>query len=257
MRHEKIIGVRLAMLAALNLSVAAPCLAQTAASAPAPVMAAPAAVKTVAERSRLPPLDPANPYSAKITAAASALAETLTDRQAIALSLVRGNFGAMGAVRIAEQSVARAVESCATSNPSLAPALQGKFSAWKQAVGPALGAQQQALARTVRSGIAGDPKAVFAYLGLFDQAAGYAAQKQAFAPPTALPACQGLMASLDRTGPNMAALLAKQDWPTAQMIDALTAPRPAAGGAATNPAAPAAGAASLPHSLPPPGAPAR
>ena len=220
------------------------CLSASPALAQAPA-APPPGAPSPAQHSHLPPLDPANPYSAKVTAAASDLAASVTDRQAEKLSMIRSNLGYMGATLIAEHDVSRAVQSCVAANPPMQSGMEAAFRDWRETVGAALGAQQQAMAKAVHSGIAGDPHKVTAYFRLIDQAADWASRKQNYPPPTAAPACQSLMNSMGRTKQVIADSLSQLQWPapdTAAPDERIVPPAPDSGDAAP---------ADLPHSLPP------
>ena len=171
-----------------------------------------------------------NPYDPKVRAMARELAHTLSDRQVQALAEVRTNFGMVRAVRNVQSDVARAAEACSKDNPALKSTMSARYNRWREALAPALLQAEKDLNQVVASGIAGNRRKVEAYLNMIDRSAIYADKHLDKRPVTTPKACEGLLASMDRTQDTLASLLKTIKWPQENTAPAAPArPGPSAG----------------------------
>jgi basic membrane lipoprotein Med (substrate-binding protein (PBP1-ABC) superfamily) len=122
-------------------------------------------------------------------------------------SAINNSFGIIRSIEDAQQSIARAVDSCSASNPNLKDAISTRFESWKDNVRPVMKKARTKLDKMILLQGFAQPSEVRAYLKKFDAAIIYRNQKLKPVPITSAEDCQKLQSSMDASQSNLVNLI--------------------------------------------------
>jgi len=154
-----------------------------------------------------------NPYIKVMNDKAKKLADSLTEKEAKTLGLIRENFGFLHSVDIARKSVKEAATLCMKENSSLKKAMKTRHQSWDTKIGDILVKQEKNLHDFISKDNFSDPAQIEDYLGSIDDMAEYAENKIQKNIVTTPEACKGLIDSMDHSEEVIVRILEGMTWP--------------------------------------------
>lgn len=144
---------------------------------------------------------------AKWIDAENALIDKLSQKDKESFFILRNKHSIIRAIEVVERDVGAAVKSCGKENPDLKKKMVSRFDQWKSAVSPILDNARKSLEREIAEQKIVDEKAAKNVLKLNDAAYKDSEKNIKKIPVTTKEACEGLLASMDRTEDDMVTLL--------------------------------------------------
>ncbi len=141
--------------------------------------------------------------------AENALIDPLSDKDKESFLILRNKYSIIRVVGIVERDVDNAVKACGKANPDIKEKMETRFKQWKGAVNPIIDTAKKTFDKDLQSQKVVDAKDVKKVLKLQDEAYEFNEKQITKTPVTTLKACEGLLASMDRTEDSMIGLLEK------------------------------------------------
>lgn len=144
---------------------------------------------------------------AKWIDAENALIAKLSAKDQESFFILRNKHSIIRAVEVVERDVGAAVKSCGKENPDMKEKMSSRFGQWKDAVTPILDTARKSLEREIAAQKIVDVKAAKNVLKLNDAAYEDGEKNMKKVPVSSKEACEGLLASMNRTEDDMVTLL--------------------------------------------------
>lgn len=135
------------------------------------------------------------------------LIDPLSEKDRESVFILRNKHSMMEATRIVEGDIENAVKSCGKNNPDMKDKMNARFKQWQAAVNPILDAAKKQLKKDIEAQKIVDADDLEDVLDLQSDAYEDAEKKTVKQPVTTKEACEGLLASMDRTEDNMIRIL--------------------------------------------------
>jgi hypothetical protein len=135
------------------------------------------------------------------------LIDPLSTKDKETILILRNKHSYIQATKIVERDVGAAIKSCGSKNPDLKDKMDARYKQWKSAVDPILETAQKQLDKDIDALTIVDPDDMNDVLELHDEAYESAEKQVTKTPVTTKEACEGTLASMDRTEDNMIRLL--------------------------------------------------
>ncbi len=144
---------------------------------------------------------------AKWIDAENALIAKLSAKDQESFFIMRNKHSIIRAVEVVERDVGAAVKSCGKANPDMKEKMTSRFDQWKDAVDPILDTARKSLEREIAEQKIVDVGAAKNVLKLNDAAYKDGEKNMKKVPISTKEACEGLLASMNRTEDDMVTLL--------------------------------------------------
>lgn len=144
---------------------------------------------------------------ARLDARTKTLMENMDENQLLQLASIRTAHGTIRAVENVEDSVKKAVSSCAEKNPDMKDRIQSRFDNWKLAIRPTLKKAESKLEKMILLQSFGKPSEVRGYLKLFDEAVAARDAAIKSVPITEKAECERLIGKMDETEESLTKLM--------------------------------------------------
>lgn len=139
--------------------------------------------------------------------AENALIDPLSDKDKESFLILRNKYSIIRVIKVVERDVGSAVKSCGEKNKDMKEEMDGRFKQWKDAVNPILATAKKQLDKDLDAQKIVDAKKAKEVLKLNDAAYEEGEKAIVKTPVTTKEACEGLLASMDRTEDDMVKLL--------------------------------------------------
>ncbi|PZO85373.1 MAG: hypothetical protein DI626_07580, partial [Micavibrio aeruginosavorus] len=139
--------------------------------------------------------------------AENALIAKLSAKDQESFFIMRNKHSIIRAVEVVERDVGAAVKSCGKANPDMKDKMTSRFDQWKDAVNPILDTARKSLEREINEQKIVDVGAAKNVLKLNDAAYKDGEKNMKKVPISTKEACEGLLASMNRTEDDMVTLL--------------------------------------------------
>ena len=133
--------------------------------------------------------------------------DPLSNKDKETILILRNKHSYIQATKIVGRDVGAAVKSCGSKNPDMKDKMDARYKQWKSAVDPILETAQKQLDKDIDALTIVDPDDMHDVLELHDEAYESAEKQVTKTPVTTKEACEGTLASMDRTEDNMIRLL--------------------------------------------------
>lgn len=150
---------------------------------------------------------PENTPVTKWMDAENALIDPLSDKNKESFFILRNKYSVIRVVGVVKRDVGAAVKACGKNNPDMKDQMESRFKQWQGAVDPIIDTAKKTFDKDLESQKTVDVKDARKVLKLSDEAFEYSDKLTTKQPVTSKQACQGLLASMDRTEDKMIGLL--------------------------------------------------
>ena len=139
--------------------------------------------------------------------AENALIDPLSAKEQESFLLIRRKHAIIKAVGIVERDVQNGIKSCGKNNPDMKDKMDARFDQWKNAVDPIIDTARKTFDQDLKNQKIVDEGKARKVLKLHDEAYEYGEKQVQKQPVSSKEACEGLLASMDRTEDTMIQLL--------------------------------------------------
>ena len=139
--------------------------------------------------------------------AENALIDPLSNKDKESFLLLRRKHSIIKAVGVVERDVKNAIKSCGKNNPDMKDRMNDRFDQWQNAVNPIIDTAKKTFDQDLKNQKIVDVGQAKKVLELHDEAYEYGEKNTYKQPVSTKEACEGLLASMDRTEDNMIKLL--------------------------------------------------
>ena len=139
--------------------------------------------------------------------AENALIKPLSAKDQESFFILRNKYSVHRVIKIVERDVENAIKSCGKNNPDMKEKMTARYKQWTNAIDPILDTAKKQLDKDIENQTLVDVKEAKKVLKLNDEAYEYGEKQITKQPVTTKEACEGLLASMDRTEDDMVKLL--------------------------------------------------
>lgn len=150
---------------------------------------------------------PENTPITKWMDAENALIDPMSEKDQESFFILRNKYSVIRVVGVVKRDVGAAVKACGKNNPDMKDQMEGRFKQWQGAVDPIIDTAKKTFDKDLGNQKIVDEKDARKVLKLSDEAFEYSDKLTTKQPVTSKEACQGLLASMDRTEDKMIGLL--------------------------------------------------
>jgi len=135
------------------------------------------------------------------------LIDPLNEKDKETVLIMRNKYSYIRATRVVSRDVGNAVKSCGDKNPDIKGKMDARYKQWRSAIDPILDTAQKQLNKDIDAQKVVDADDLRDVLELHDEAYEAAEKQITKTPVTTKEACEGTLASMDRTEDNLIAIL--------------------------------------------------
>lgn len=135
------------------------------------------------------------------------LIDPLNEKDKETVLIMRNKYSYIRATRVVSRDVGNAVKSCGDKNPGMKDKMDARYKQWRSAIDPILDTAQKQLDKDIDAQKVVDAGDLRDVLDLHDEAYEAAEKQITKTPVTTKDACEGTLASMDRTEDNLIAIL--------------------------------------------------
>lgn len=139
--------------------------------------------------------------------AENAMIDPLSQKDKESIFILRNKYSIIRVIGIVERDIGNAVKSCGDKNPAMKKTMDERYKQWKNSVNPIIATAKKQLDKDIDAQKIVEVKEFRKVLKLNDEAYEFGDKQVTKTPVTTPEACQGLLASMDRTENEMIMLL--------------------------------------------------
>ncbi len=139
--------------------------------------------------------------------AENAMIDKFSKAQVESILILRNKHAYIRVTEVLERDIGNAVKACGKANPDIKAKMDGRFTQWKNAVNPIIKTAKKQLDTDIDGQKIVEPKEFRRVMKLNDKAFEHGEKQIQKTPVTTKEACEGLLASMDRTEDDMIKIL--------------------------------------------------
>ena len=135
------------------------------------------------------------------------LIDPLGEKDKESVLILRNKYSYIQATRVVSRDVGNAVEACGKKNPDMKDKMSARYNQWRSAIDPILDTAEKQLDKDIDAQKVVDADDLRDVLDLHDEAYEASEKQVTKTPVTTREACEGTLASMDRTEDNLITIL--------------------------------------------------